>query len=116
MDFYSLRNKATGLMKNVASLATFRTSPSMEPMTDQIIKTTTPEAICTEKLILGMNNAAYIGLKITTDLNCQIELPPLPLIPLEFSPKHEGKKVASLGLNIDHLEVSILPFAHVWHE
>ena len=98
-------------MKNVASLATFRlpypSSPSMEPMTtDQ--KCT--EIICTEKLILGMTNAAYIGLKIATDLDCDREmLPPLPLIPLEFSPKHDGKKVASLGgLGIDHLEVSTL--------
>ena len=63
-----------------------------------------------EKLILGMSNAGYIGLKITTNLNCDKAdiLPPLPLIPLEFSPKHEGKKVANLGgmnVDVDRLEV-----------
>ena len=77
----------------------------MEPMTTA---NPTEHTLCTEKMILGMNNAAYIGLKIATDLNCEREmLPPLPLIPLEFSPKHDGKKVANLGLDIDSFEVRI---------
>ena len=78
----------------------------MEPMTTGVTQADT----FNEKLILGMSNAGYIGLKITTNLNCDKPdiLPPLPLIPLEFSPKHEGKKVANLGgmnVDVDRLEV-----------